>query len=540
MANIFKNRLFQILALSVFLRLFLLGSIPPSLNWDEVSQGYTAFSLSQTGADEWGAKLPIFFRSYGEWKSAVYIYLLIPFIKVLGLSPLTVRLPGALAGVISVYLLYLIGKKLYSEKVGLWSAFLLAVTPWSFMLARPAFEANVALALILAGTYFFLRFKLESKIYLLISSACAFGLAPHTYNSAKLVVPFLVIYLLWSSKLYKNIKSMLFMLAILAVFAYPLLTNLVSGHAQARFTQVGITSDQTTLTKFYGLRQSLGLPDVLQKIIINKPTYFAYYLTNNLLDYLSPGFLIWHGGDRPQHSLPYHGVVYITEYIFVLAGLYYAFSTKKANRFLPLIFIALGIIPAAITRESEHVLRSILAIPGFLLLAGLGLGYLQTHTSKTLFRWLVSMLAVEIVIFMTSYFTWYPRLNARDWQYGYAQVSSYLASHSEQYDQIVVTKWYGEPQLFLAFYNKWDPVWYQNENKNNISYETSGQIWLDQLPEYTVGKYTFKYIEWDKESRGAKTLYIGKFDDFPLNSKFLDTIKFPDGTVAFYILAGDK
>lgn len=518
----------------------MLTSVPPSLNWDEVSQGYTAYSVAQTGADEWGEKLPLFFRSYGEWKSAVYIYLLVPFIKIFGLNAWSIRLPAAISGIISVYLMYLLGKKLYTKDVGLWAAFLMAVTPWSFVLGRPAFEANVALTLTLTGTYFLLRSLPLTHYPSIIISALCFGLAPHTYNSAKLVVPFLVIYLIWSSKLYKNIKSTLLILGILAVFAYPILTNLISGHAQARFTQVGITSDQTTITKFYSLRQSLGLPPFLQKIIINKPSYFVYYLTNNFLGYLSPGFLIWHGGDRPQHSLPYHGVLYLTEFASVLTGLYYAFSIKKSNRLLPLVFIVIGIIPAALTRESEHVLRSILAIPGFVLLAGLGLEYLQTHKSKLLARWFVGLLALEIVIFMTSYFTWYPRLNARDWQYGYAQVSSYLASHAGKYDQVVMTKWYGEPQLFLAFYNKWDPEWYQSENKNNINYEESGSIWLDQLPVYSIGKYTFKYIEWDKEVRGAKTLYIGKFDDFPLNSKFLDTIKYPDGTVAFYILAGDK
>ena len=74
MVKFLKNRLVQILILATALRFFMLGSAPLSLNWDEVSQGYTAYSIMHTGADEWGMKLPLFFRSYGEWKSAVYIY----------------------------------------------------------------------------------------------------------------------------------------------------------------------------------------------------------------------------------------------------------------------------------------------------------------------------------------------------------------------------------------------------------------------------------------------------------------------------------
>jgi hypothetical protein len=37
---------------------------PGSLNWDEVSLGYNAYSLAQTGHDEWGVVLPNIFRAF--------------------------------------------------------------------------------------------------------------------------------------------------------------------------------------------------------------------------------------------------------------------------------------------------------------------------------------------------------------------------------------------------------------------------------------------------------------------------------------------
>lgn len=523
----------KIILLAIFIRLFLLGSVPPSLNWDEVSQGYTAYSILQTGRDEWGEKLPIFFRSYGEWKSAVYIYLLVPFIKVLGLNVYSVRLPSAIFGLISVYLMYLLGKKLYSEKVGLWSAFLMSVTPWAFMLGRPGFEANVALTLFLGGLYLFL-----TKNY--FWSAILFGLSPHAYNSAKIVVPLLVLYLIWSTKLYKNLKSTLVLLVTLAVFAFPLLVNLVSGHSQARYTQVGITTDQESLDKFYSLRSSLPLPNSFDKVVINKASFFVYQFSNNFLSYLSPGFLAWHGGDHTQQSLPYHGVLYFTEFIFVMIGLFAVFRAKGISPRLPLILIFLGIIPAAMTRDPEHVLRALLAISGFILLAALGVHHVQNTSTQKLSKWFIGILIIEIIAFLAIYFTWYPRAYARDWQYGYPQISTYLKEHESEYDQIVVTKWFGEPQLFLAFYGQWDPLWYQKENQQNLRYESEGSMWLDQLQEYTLGKYVFKYISWSIENRSKRTLYIGKFDDFDSNAKIEETIRYPDGTVAFLIVQGDK
>ena len=530
------KKIWLILALAAFLRLFLLGSVPASLNWDEISMGVSANSILQTGMDEWGEKLPIFFRSYGEWKSAVYIYLLVPFIKVLGLNAWAVRLPSALAGILAVYLTYLIGKKLYSDKVGLWASFLLAVSPWHLMLSRPAFEANVSLTLILAGIYFFLRFSLKSNIYFLISSAIALGLAPHTYNSAKVVVPLLALYLIFSTKLYKHLKQLALFLGILALFAAPILLNLVSGRAQYRYSQVGVTTDQKGLTEFIDNRRTFPLPALANKFVFNRATYFVYKTARNYLSYFDPSFLALEAGDHNQHHLKFFGVLYKTEFVLVLLGLYLLLSRKLTPLTgLPLILISLGFLPASMTRDSHHVLRSILTLPGWQLLAGLGLSHLQTTKSKFLTP-IIFLLVSEAIIFILLYFTWYPKAFARDWQSGYSEVAAYLKTHESEYDRIVMTKWYGEPQLFLAFYNRWDPTWFQTENHQNLRYETEGKIWLDQLPEYYLGKYTFKYLNWQDEDKSPRTLFIGKWDDFYPDSHIVKTVSFPDGSPAFLLV----
>lgn len=525
--------------LAAALRFGWLSSVPISLNWDEVSMGYTAYSLMQTGADEWGDKLPIFFRSYGEWKSAVYIYLIIPFIKVFGLSAWAVRLPSALAGVIAVYLTYLIGKRLYSDQVGLWSAFLLAVSPWHLMLSRPGFEASVALTLVLAGIYFFLRSSPTNHYPSIILSAIFFGLAPHTYNSAKLVVPILVVWLMWRSRLYRDLKRSLAFLSILVLFALPILSGLGSGRAQARFSQVSILTDTKALESFYLARRTFPLGETAGKLVFNQVTFFLYSLGDNWLSYLSPAFLLTSGGDHNQHSFPYSGVLYFVEFASAGLGLTLLHKSRDPLKYLPLILIIIGIIPAAMTREPYHVLRAILTLPAWQLLAGLGLVHLQTIKFRylTIFHW---TLAIQVVSFLLMYFFWYPKYTASDWQYGYAQVAQYLREHSGQYDKVVMTKWYGEPQLFLAFYNRWDPLTYQSNNAINLRYESEGKLWLDQLESYSVGDYSFKYIHWEAEERSPRTLYIGKADDFWPDSVPLQTIYFPGGRVAFHIVQGDK
>ncbi len=553
MKKLLTNRLFQILVLAAFLRLLMLDKIPAALNWDEVSQGYTAYSISQTGRDEWGQFMPIFFRSYGEWKSAVYIYLLVPMVKFFGLNAWSVRIPSALAGIIAVWLVYKIAEMTYSKRVGLWAAFLMAVTPWTFFLSRPAYEANVALTLMLAGVYFLLRSMAPItpgvksahtpgvSVRSILLAALAFGLAPHTYNSAKAVVPILVVVLVVLTRLYKDKKKMIVLFGVLALFAAPILLDF---KAQARFSQVGITTDTKTLNEFIDNRKSFPISGIGGKLLFNKATFFASQFVYNYAGYFNPALLSIEAGDQYQQHLRFHGVLYVTEFFAALYGLYLLCSNKMKRSsllesrvsLLPIALIAIGIIPAAVTRDTFHILRALLAAPGWIFLAALGFASLKPKHLKIV-NWI---LIIEILVYMTMYFLWYPVAYARDWQYGYQQVAKYLAAHSGEYNQVVMTKWYGEPQLFLAFYNAWDPATYQKENIKNLGYESEGRPWLDQLPEYGIGKYSFKYIDWAKEPRDPHTLYIGKADDFYPDSDIVDTVRYPDGSIAFLLVKGDK
>src|SRR3990167_7573491 len=97
-----KNKLIiltAIILLAAILRLYELDSYPVSLSWDEVAIGYNAYSIAQTGADEYSIKWPILFKSFNDYKLPGYIYLDSIFVKFLGLSGFTVRLPSALLGV---------------------------------------------------------------------------------------------------------------------------------------------------------------------------------------------------------------------------------------------------------------------------------------------------------------------------------------------------------------------------------------------------------------------------------------------------------
>jgi 4-amino-4-deoxy-L-arabinose transferase-like glycosyltransferase len=526
--------LLSIMICAVILRLVWLDSNPPGMNWDEISMGYSAFSILKTGRDEWGQFLPLLFRSYGEWKSPVYIYILVPFIKVIGLNAWAVRLPAVLAGITSVYLTFLIGRKLYSEKVGLWASFLLTVSPWHLMLSRPAFEAGVALMLVLWGIYLALNNKY-------IWSALPLGLALHTYHSAKFVVPVVITYLAWNSMKQVPMKKLVLAAFILAVFAAPIALDLISGKSQKRYAQVGITTDAELVQRFYKYRETFPLGKTLNKFVFNKATFILSKGFSNWTSYLSPHFLLGSESIRAQHSIPFRGVMYLSEFaLFCYGAMLLLRREKNVKRWLPFLVIGVGFIPPALTKDPYHVLRSILTLPWWQIVAAVGLVDFQKIYAKNprIMTTFYFLLAAEIVSFLMIYFTWYPRAFARDWQVGYKEVAAWLAQNDGKYKHVYMTKAYGEPQIFLAFYNKWDPAWYQEENKKLLTYEEQGYPWLDQLPEYTIGKYTFRDMNWSRDNGKNESVFIGKPDDFWLDTPLIFQAKFPDGTVAFSVAEG--
>ncbi len=209
--------LLAILLVASVLRLWNLGSFPPHLRNDEAALGYNAYSILSTGKDEHGEFLPLIFKSFGDWKPGLYVYLTIPFVALLGFSEVVVRLPSALVGIVSVALIYGIVLQLFKkELIALSSAFLLSVSPIFMPFSRGAWEVNVSLGLTLAGIYFFL-ISLKSSKFLLLSAA-AFGLTFLCSHGAKFSTPVIVsLLVLISFAEFKKIPKKISLMSLLII-----------------------------------------------------------------------------------------------------------------------------------------------------------------------------------------------------------------------------------------------------------------------------------------------------------------------------------
>lgn len=530
-----KNNLFLalIIALGLFLRLWSLDSVPPSLNWDEISLGYNAYSILKTSKDEWGNSLPLSFRAYGDYKLPGYVYADIPFIEVLGLNVWGVRFPSVLAGLGVIIFIFLILKS-KSRKVVFWGAFLTALTPWPIILSRIALEANLALFLVTAAVYFFHK-GLKRKS-LLIASSIFFGLSIFTYNSARVVSPLLLILLstVYRKQLVIKNKSTWIALAVFILFFAVALPLGLLQDSSARYKWTAII-DEGAINRINELRGSSALPPLLTKINYNRVTYFIPEAAKNYISHFSPQFLFSEGGSNYQFSVPGSGLLYWIYLPFLILGIVNILKKKDQFWLFSLFWLLIAPLPAAITRDSPHALRSILMIPPLLMITALGVTVFLEKFKK--YEKLLSV-AVCLIIFGSFYLFWtnysgsYVKNYSWSWQYGYKQAVDYIQKEGNNYSKIYISKKYGEPHEFLLFYSKIDPAKYRND-PNLVRYQRSDWFWVDSFD-----KYVF-LNDWEvkqKASCNGDCLLITSPGNYPEGSTLLKTINFLDDKPAFDIV----
>lgn len=536
-----KIVLAAIIFLAAFLRLFALDLNPPSLNWDEVSHGYNAYSILTTGKDEWGKIFPLTsFRVFGDYKLPLYIYLTAP-LTAFGLNEWTVRLVSALSGIGAVLFTFLLVQKLFNNfLLSAVSSLLLAVSPWHLLLSRAAFEANLSLFLVIFASWLFLR-GLEREKFLPFA-ALFFGLSLYTYNSAKIFVPLLIIVLafVYRKEIFAKFKYSVFAAAIFILMFLPHLILLPSQEGQARLYWSTIL-DQGAIANINMARGASTLPDPLPRVIHNKATYFISHFFPNWLSHYSPSFLFFQGGSHYQYSIPGKGVAYPQELPFVMVGFIAFLFLRNKGAIWVLSWLILGPIAAAITRDSPNVLRAIFILPSLQVISAFGVikaaefvGKLEKEFKSAFLALFLAFLFFSAAVFLNNYFGEYRIKYSWAWQYGYRQLVSFIKENYYSYDRFIITKKYGEPHEFLLFYLKWPPQKYQND-PNLVRYYRSNWYWVDRFDKfYFVNDWEIreKFIKKPEQ----KTILITSPDNYPDYANKLQTIYFLNGARAFEIV----
>lgn len=530
-----KNKVYFtiIFIIATFFRFYQLGNLPSSLNWDEISHGYNAYSLLKTGHDQWGQVWPIFnFRAYGDYPTTLNLYLTIPFIYFFGLNAFAIRLPAAILSLLFTVLIYYFARIIFNNrKLALITFIIASFSPWTFFPGRGVFQSNLAQFFLLLGIYLFL-IKSNRKIVWVIS-ALSFGLSMYSYHNTRLVAPLIFASLLY---IYRPIKiKTIIVSTFFLILAIPNFVNLFSSDSLARNRWVGIINPNSINLINEQRRLYIG-PAFLNRVINNKVTFFAKEFTSNIFLFLSPIPIFINGSQNYQFNLPNSPLIFIYFLPFFYIGLFYCFKNIFKNKhllFLCTTFL-ITLIPAALTVGDYPSIRLTIATPFIYIFITYGYIYFSTKTKG----YLLPLILIISLIFFEIYWQAYQKYNinfAPSWQYGYEQVINEIKILYPKYNQIYFTKKYGEPHEFILFYWPWNPQKYLSDPNLNTDFH-SDWFWVNSFDK-------FKFInDWEVKTNviPKNSLLITSPNNFlPKNAKLLKIINFPNGLPAFDIVSYD-
>lgn len=513
--------LLVIIFVATFLRLYQIDTNPIALYGDSLTGVYDAYSILKTGHDQKGEFMPLVF-SLGGGRPGGYIYATVPFVALFGPTALSSRMVSVLSGIGIVFLLYLLGKRFFSEGIGLAIAAVAAINPWELSLSRGPFETHFALFLTLFGFYSFIK-GLKQK-YWFIAFGLSLGLAMHTYSTYKLIIPlFVVILFLWIGKktLLENFRKPVFIFSLIVIFVLAVLGVYltISRGSQDRFDIINIFNDpslRSTISQKVEADRLLDNPSpVIAKYLHNNQMEIAAVLAENYVQSFFPSFLFLHGDGQVRHNPAEMGEFYWIDLLFLVLGIVYLYGANK--RILLLLSGWILIAPIATSLVGgPHALRSSFLLTPLLVLIGLGLWKLWTLRTKPFTSIIFTIIAIvfffQFIIFIDHFYFIAPKKHERFWSYPAKEAYTLAAENRQKFDSIILSNDIDNMEFAYPVYAKLDPnlVIKQNQNPAKIGefkFFKYDNVYIGSLPNSRV-------MQFIKDLPGS-VLYVGAEKEQP-------------------------
>ncbi len=549
MKKLFFIKLLVLLLLIFITRFLKLSEVPLHLTQDEIVVGYEGYSIWRTGADEWGEKFPLIFRSIGDYKQPVLGYLVAVSVGLLGLTEWAVRLPVGIFSSLSVLLLWWMSERyVFNQRykyLGFLVAVILVVSPWHIRPSRMSHDAVIALFFVLVNLVAWLAFLEKQKLRYMGVGIWGGLLAIMSYHSTKVFVPLMnvsfvlmfrnEIVTLWEKE--KRNKRGWVIIGVISLVILWVGGNYILGRAATRGQSTFVAKDfeyarliRPLVTAWWG-----------QGVLL------VAFWWGRLLEYMDPSFYLSDGLELVLRGRPGQGVLLGTEWLALLLGIG-GLLMGKVRRVLKKeylqkilwVYLLLAFLPASLANNSRHPYRTGLALPVICLLIVLGWWILVGWWRRR--NWLV--IGVILVSYLwglasllDNYLIHYPVQLSEYRQYPWGEVASDVNGIRENYDLVVVDPAFGTegpytigvPQYYFLFYGRYDPALYQMRVMKGAD-------------TYDFENFAFRGIEWQKENKKG-VLYVGSPWSFRtregvVTSQILGRYKFKNGAEAIWVVEG--
>ena len=389
--------LLLIVAFGAWLRLYQIGTLPPGFYRDEAYDALDGLNILH-------GHLAIFFVA-NNGREGLFMYLLAGAIALFGRTPEAARLVSAVIGTLTTLAIYATGRAMFSHRIGVLSAAILAVTFWHVALSRIALRAILlplmlcifvalaaaALRLIVSEDTSGKRQRQAALISLI--AGMSFSLVFYTYTAAQFLLPLVIGYVIlcillgrlriegyrWPAWKTARLPALAF--AAGALLAGSALIYWLLRHSDLYYLRAGQVSI---------LSASVNHGDLIGTFIDNIAK--------------AAGMFAFQGDRIWRHNLSLRPVFDGGVAIGFLLGIpvligrvfrgrataahpssrsspAYAYSIRPASLFA-LLWLAVFLIPTILAEDAPHFLRAIGALPAACLVAAIGMEWALAWISR--------------------------------------------------------------------------------------------------------------------------------------------------------------
>ncbi|HSW97403.1 MAG TPA: hypothetical protein VLF89_06270 [Candidatus Saccharimonadales bacterium] len=399
-----------IILLAAILRLIYLPILPNAINGDELDYMLNAKAYFQTGKDIMGVTSPfsVLLFNYpptGMPQAELPYLLLMPLVGPFPFSLFISRIIYALASVATVFLLFLISKKIFNLPTALFCAFIAAINPWYIFVGRTAYEAGLAVTFYLAGFYILLI----TKKWHILWSFPFFLLGFYSYIGTKLIfLPFILLCILYSFFVINKRKFtkqylILFCISLFFVLSFLFLVRQHTG--ASRISEI-YTPSSLDITAQVDEARKTSIITPLLPLYENKITVYFRILAIHFFDIFSTSYLFISGDTF--FSLWKIGLFYYLDALFLLLGFIFLFIENKRQLLFIFLFILTGTIPQVFHEGLGNFTPHItLLFPFFILLIGTGIWHSILVIKRINKIWITSIIVATYFIFLLSFINIY-------------------------------------------------------------------------------------------------------------------------------------
>jgi hypothetical protein len=531
--------------IALAIRLPYFGQVPRGLNRDEAALGYNAFSLLKSGHDEYGRPWPVSITSFGDQKLPGYVYTLIPFIAVFDLSPVIVRLPSLLAGLVVIGGVGLLCLQLTQDRhfslkhraLLSWLAMVLvAVSPWGNHMSRVAYEAHLAMALLVSGMCSYMAVfqtqKTKLQRWYLIATATLWSATLLTYHSYHIFLPLLLLLLLVIDR--KKLLS-LDRVGIGTGLAIGLLTVglLISGGVLSANEQKskGISPFNPSDLRAQAAGFRFYLPGdnaVYEKLVVNPLTEGPVRFAQNLVQVPAGNFLFVSGTGHGDHNPGNINNLHLFTAPLILIGLLWMWEHRLVLQAQRLVaWFAVAFVPSALTISPQHTIRFSPAFPILELLAAVGIWVIWRRARVKWQRWAVIIIGTYLILssvtrLMIQYLYMIPQ--AFPSQEKYHLLAKTLIKYQPAGIPVVTQSPSSSPYIWYLFESKFDPN--QVDHIIHYSADAEGFQHVQQ-----VDNLYFETVNWEDLIERTKTsgaILVFKPSEIPSDKRIDPRMKLID------------